>query len=201
MSLPVAILQFENCQVFKGAEITMSNKKKLIGLNVETLVLVAVWKNPFIFQGCIKITELHTHKEVLYFFRCKSNHSGQNDILSSNFSSDDYEFTHLYNELGFIQVCVTDPTKEYALDMMKYALHITLRKMISSRKNHFTSIDDIAMQAMINKVKPLLNKELTLPEDDHIGFAVAMDFSPQEDMGRSAVEVLLNKLESQEPAH
>jgi len=179
----------------------MSNKKKLISLNVETLVLVAVWENPFIFQGCIKITELHKNKEVLYFFRCQSGHREQNDILNNDFSSDDYKFTHLYNESGFIQLNVTDPTKEYALDMMKYALHVTLKEMISNRKVHFTSIDDIAMQAMINKIKPILNKELTLPEDDHIGFAVAMDFSPQEEMGHLAVQALLNKLEHQEQSH
>jgi len=169
----------------------MSTKKKLINLNIETLVLVAVWESPLIFQGCIKITALHKNKETLYFFRCQSKHRDQNDILNSDFSSEDYEFTHLYNELGFIQLSVTDPTKEYALDIMKYALHVTLREMISSRKIHFTSIDDLAMQAMINKIKPILNKELTLPEDDHIGFAVAMDFSPQEENGRLAVEMLL----------
>ena len=179
----------------------MSNKKKPSSLNVETLVLVAVWENPSIFQGCTKITALHNHKEVLYFFRCQSNHQEQDDILTNDFSSDDYEFTHLYNELGFIEWSLTDPTKEYALDMMKYALHVTLREMISSRKVHFTSIDDIAMQAMINKIKPILNKELALPEDDHIGFAVAMDFSPQEEMGRLAVQALLNKLERQEQSH
>lgn len=175
----------------------MSNKKQIAGLNVETLVLVAVWENPFIFQGCIKITKLHENNEVLYFFRCQSNHTEQNDILNNDFSPDDYEYTHLYNELGFIQLSFIDPIKEYALDMMKYALHTTLREMISSRKIHFTSIDDIAMQAMINKIKPILNKELSLPDDDHIGFAVAMDFSPKEEIGRLAVSALLKKLENQ----
>lgn len=170
-------------------------------LNVETLVLVAVWENPFIFQGCIKITEPLKNREALYFFRCHSYHDKQSDILSNNFSSDDYEFTHLYNELGFIPLNCPDPTKEYALDMLKYALHVTLGKMISSRKIHFTSIDDIAMQAMIDKIKPILNKKLTLPEDDHIGFAVAMDFSPQEEMGHLASHALLNGLESQEQSH
>lgn len=155
---------------------------------------MAVWENPFIFQGCIKITEPHKNEEVLYFFRCQSNHREQNAILNNDFSSDDYEFTDLYNELGFIELNVTDSTKEYALNMMKYALHVTLREMISSRKLHFTSVDDIAMQAMIKKIKPILNKELILLEDDHIGFAVAMDFSPQEEIGCLAVEVLLNIL-------
>lgn len=172
----------------------MLNEKKFISLNVETLVLVAVWNNPFVFQGCVKITESHQKKEILYFFRCQSSHRQQNDILNDDFSVDDYQFTHLYNELGLIELNVTDPTKEYALDMMKYALHITLREMISNRKIHFTSIDDIAMQAMINRIKPILNQELTFPEDDHIGFAVAMDFSPQEEMGHLAMQALLNQL-------
>jgi hypothetical protein len=179
----------------------MTNKKKSVGLNVETLVLVAVWERPFVFQGCIKITALHEDNEVLYFFRCESSHREQNDILNNEFSSDDYEFTHLYNESGFIPLSVTDPTKEYALYMMKYALHITLSEMISNRKIHFTSIDDVAMQAMINKIKPILNKGLTLPDDEHIGFAVAMDFSPKEEMGRLAALALLKKLESQEQSH
>ena len=78
--------------------------------------------------------------------------------------------------------------------MLKYAVHTTLREMITSRKLHFTAIDDIAMQAMITKIKPLLNKQLTWVEDDHIGFSVAMDFCPKEEMGYLAAEALLNKL-------
>lgn len=175
----------------------MSHKKKTISLNVETLVLVAVWEKPFIFQGCIKITALSKSKVVLYFFRCQSNHKEQHDILNDVFSSDDYEFTHLYTDSGFISLENVDSTKEYALDMMKYALHVTLREMISNRKIHFTLVDDIAMQTMINKIGPLLNKELRLPIEEHIGFAVAMDFSPQEEMGYLAGLALLNKLEKQ----
>ena len=187
--------------MLSGVKVLMSTKKQRIGLNVETLVLVAVWETPSIFQGCIKISALHKDKKVLYFFRCQSNHSEQHDILNNDFSSADYQFTHLYNELGYIQLSSIDPSKAYALDMMKYALHITLREMISSRKIHFTSIDDLAMQAMINRIKPILNKELILPEDNHIGFAVAMDFSPQEEMGYLAVQALLNQLENQEQSH
>lgn len=170
-------------------------------LNVETFVLVAVWEQPFIFQGCIKITELDTGNEVLYFFRCESNHSKQEDILNNDFSVDEYELTHVYNESGFIPLNISDPVQEYALDMMKYALHVTLREMLSSRKVHFTSMDDIAMQALINTVKPILNKKLTVPEEEHVGFAVAMDFSPQEEMGRLAAVALLGTLANPEQAH
>lgn len=32
------------------------------------------------------------------------------------------------------------------------------------------------MQELIDKVRPLLTSEFTVPEKDHIGFTVAMDF-------------------------
>ena len=54
---------------------------------------------------------------------------------------------------------------------------------------------------IINSPFCKFNKELTLPEDDHIGFAVAMDFSPQQKMRHLAVKALLNKLENQEQSH
>ena len=83
---------------------SLSNKKKIAGLLVETTLLVAVWENPFIFQGCIKITELNKNNQVLYFFRCQSHHKEQQDIVNDDFSADNYQFTHLYHELGFIQL-------------------------------------------------------------------------------------------------
>ena len=91
------------------------------------------------------------------------------DILHNDFLPYQYEFTHLYNECGLIQRNTLDQRQEDALYLLKYALHITLGKMLSGRMLHFTSIDDIAMQAMINKIKPVLNRGLALPEDDHIG--------------------------------
>lgn len=172
----------------------MSNKKKFTGINVETLVLVAVWEPPFIFQGCFKITELQCGDTVLFFFRCQANHVHQSNILHNDFSSEQYEFTHLYNEEGLIQLSNLDQIQEDALYLLKYALHVTLKEMLSSRQMHFTSIDDIAMQALIDKVKPILNKELTLPEEDHIGFAVAMDFRPEVEMALLAALCLLGKL-------
>ncbi len=68
--------------------------------------------------------------------------------------------------------------------------------MLTNRKTHFTSIDDIAMQALIDKVRPIFNRELTLPEEDHIGFAVAMDFRPEEEIALSAALTLLRKLKN-----
>ena len=174
----------------------MSNKKKFTGINVETLVLVAVWEIPFIFQGCFKITELQGNDTVLFFFRCQASHVQQSDILHNDFSSEHYEFTHLYNEEGLIQLSNLDLAQEDALYLLKYALHVTLGEMLSNRKIHFTSIDDIAMQALIDKLRPILNRELTLPEEDHIGFAVAMDFRPEEEMALLAALSLLGRLKN-----
>ncbi|PWY56283.1 hypothetical protein DGG96_07255 [Legionella qingyii] len=174
----------------------MSNKKVFTGINVETLLLVAVWDPPFVFQGCYKITELQGKNTVLFFFRCKAKHVQQSDILNQNFSPELYEFTHLYNQAGLIQLFNLEPTQEDALYLLKYALHITLGEMLANRTTHFTSIDDIAMQALIDKVRPILNQELTLREEDHIGFAVAMDFRPEEDIALSAALTLLDEFKN-----
>lgn len=176
----------------------MSNKKQFIGINIETLVLVAVWETPFIFQGCFKVTELKGEKNCFFFFRCQASHVQQSDILNYDFSPEQYVFTHLYNDTGLIQLSNLETTQGNALYLLKYALHITLGEMLSSRKMHFTSIDDIAMQALINKVKPILNRELTFPEEDHIGFAVAMDFRPQEETALLTALTLLGKLKNKD---
>lgn len=176
----------------------MSNKRKFTGINVETLVLVAVWEAPFIFQGCFKITELQGNNTAFFFFRCQADHVQQSDILHNDFLSEQYEFTHLYNEEGLIQLSNLYQAQEDALYLLKYALHVTLGEMLSSRKKHFNSMDDIAMQALIDKVRPILNRELTLPEDDHIGFAVAMDFRSEEEIALLAALVLLGKLKNKE---
>lgn len=173
----------------------MSNKKKFTGINIETLLLVAVWETPFIFQGCFKITELQGKNTVLFFFRCQVRHV-QSDILNHDFSPEPYEFSHLYNDEGLIQLSNLESEQEDALYLLKYALHITLKEMRTNRKTHFTSIDDIAMQALIDKVRPILNKELTLPDEDHIGFAVAMDFRPDKEITLSAALTLLRKFKN-----
>jgi hypothetical protein len=159
-------------------------------LNIETLILVAVWECPFIFQGCFKITQLHKDHTIILFFRCQSIHEQQMDILHEDFSPEEYEFTHLYNDSGRIIPNGQNQTHEDAVYLLKYALYVSLKEMLVNRKLHFTSIDDMAMQAMINRIRPILNKELVLPEEEHIGFAVAMDFCPQEEMGNAAALTL-----------
>lgn len=171
----------------------MPNKKNFKGINVETLVLVEIWEPTFVFQGCFKVSESNTEKAVLFFFRCKSSHRNQTDILNYDFSQEQYEFTHLYNNSGLIKLNNAAQVQEDAIYLLKYALHVTLREMLTNRKLHFTSIDDIAMQALIDRVTPILNRELTIPEDEHIGFAVAMDFCPEEETALLAALTLLRE--------
>jgi hypothetical protein len=169
-----------------------------INLNIETLILVAVWKQPFIFQGCFKITELNNNEKVLFFFRGQSSHATQNAIIQNEFSPYDYELTHLYNNLGLVQINMLNQTQEDALYLLKYALHTTLCMMLTRRNQYPNAIDDVAMQMMIDKITPIINKESPLPEgEDHIGFAVAMDFCPKEEMGLQAATTLLSKFKNQ----
>lgn len=173
----------------------MSIQQKQLELTIETLVLVAVWENPFIFQGGFKITPLGSDEAFVFFFRCQSSHGQQRDILHNDFSAYQYEFTHLYNERGAISQISLEKAED-ALYLLKYALHVTLCEMLSNRKLHFTSIDDVAMHAMITKIKPILSQAVTFPEDECIGFAVAMDFCPKEETASAAALALLKLKES-----
>ena len=64
--------------------------------------------------------------------------------------------------------------------------------MITQSKQHFVSIDDEAMNSIIKRIEPFLKQESSWNEHEQdIGFAVAMDFYPSEDMGEAAVRLLL----------
>jgi hypothetical protein len=159
-----------------------------IRISIETLVLVAVWKNPFVFQGCFKIIDQSRDTKKYIFFRCECNLSEKVDVIDQDFSPYDYQFTHLYNESELIQL----DTQEHALYLLKYALRTTLVEMITNQRHYLVSIDDIAMQSIIKQIQPVLNQ--TIPwsqEDTGIGFAVSMDFCPEEEMGQAAVLDLL----------
>lgn len=163
-------------------------------LNIETCVLVAIWQQPFIFQGFYRICELNSaKKEIILFFRYESYHKQQIDILDDAFSPYDYSLTHLYNESGILVLKNEEQKWEHPQYLLKYALHTTLKELIKSQKHLFTVIDDIAMHSMIERVRPILKMEMALTAEDSIGFAVAMDFIPQEEIGLSAAITLLNQ--------
>lgn len=159
-----------------------------ISISIETLVLVAVWKTPFVFQGCFKIIDQSRNTKKFIFFRCECNFAEKMDVIDQDFSPYDYQFTHLYDESELVQL----NAQEHALYLLKYALRSTLVKMITNQRHNLVSIDDVAMQSIIKQIQPVLNQATAWSQEDTcIGFAVSMDFCPEEEMGRAAVLDLL----------
>ena len=72
-------------------------KENNIELNIETLVLVAIWENPFIFQGSFAITNKGDYSKKSLVFRCECDLEDKIDIVEMDFSPINYKFTHLYN--------------------------------------------------------------------------------------------------------
>lgn len=163
-------------------------------VNIETLILVAAWSNPAIFQGCFKMSLIDSHQApIVLFFRCEyENNNGENHVDDS-FSPDEYIFSHLYNESHLISLEKKSEGMDYAEYILKYALYKTLLEMRTNQKQKFTSIDEEAMKAMIKRVELMLQREGAWEmSDEHIGFAVVMDFYPQEHMGQLAIKILFN---------
>lgn len=169
----------------------------LISINIETLVLIAVWNHPFIFQGYFKITEINGQSNQVLLFRCEYVKSSCMDVIDNEFSPYDYTFTHLYNESKLINLDALSHHNEYAIYLLKYSLHTTLLKMIQNTKQYLVSMDEVAMQSIVELIKPRFSQAaLCTQNNNDIGFAVAMDFSPTEEMGQSAALSLLGKINS-----
>lgn len=162
-------------------------------INIETLILVAIWDQPNIFQGCFKISTLKSEREEYFFFRCELSHSI--DFFVHEFYPDDYCFTHFYCTEEQLDLDNGGESIEYALYILKYALYITIKEMLAHRnqKHQFLYMDDIVLESLIQKIKPILNQNSLWSEGmKEIGFAVAMDFCPQEEMAEIAVQTLLS---------
>lgn len=165
-------------------------------INIETLILVTAWKNPSIFQGCFKFRCNRSQKKQFLMFRCECNKANPLDIIERDFTAEDYHFTHLYRETQPIYIDKTQNNiAEPILYLLKYALDISLRTMVLHHKQKITYIDEVAMQTLAAKIKPILN-QCTWVENDgeknHLGFAVAVDFHPTEATGEAAASDLLN---------
>ncbi len=173
----------------------MNAKMSHFDINVETLILVAIWgQNPSIVQGCFKVSTLRAQREQYFLFRCEIKNNPQTAHIEDEFYPENYQFTHFYNQEQTIYLNETNESQEYAVYILKYALHVTIKKMLitNPQKHQFLSMDDAFINSLIKKIKPLLNKEELWSEPlNEIGFAVAMDFCPQEKMGEAAVQALL----------
>ncbi|CAM2840628.1 Uncharacterised protein [Legionella steigerwaltii] len=163
-------------------------------INIETLILVAIWNQPNIFQGCFKVTTLYSQHEQYFLFRCEVHNSEQKDFIENEFCPEDYHFTHFYAQEQQIHLDKESESQEYALYILRYALYTTIKEMLinNPQKQQFLSMDDVFVDSLIEKIKPILNKEPLWDESmKEIGFAVAMDFCPREKMGETAVKTLL----------
>lgn len=160
-------------------------------INIETLILVAVWNQPFVFQGSFKIFDKNKHTERVLFYRCESKRAEKMDILEHEFSPYDYQFTHLYQVTDTHQHDFLDKRTDDALYLLKYALHSSLTKMITDKKQYLTYIDEMALISISKRISQVLNQGISMEEDEEIGFAVAMDFNPSEETGQAAVVNLL----------
>ncbi len=167
-------------------------------ISIETLILVAVWKKPAVFQGCFKIVDKRSARRRYFFFRCENPACTQQSLLEEEFSPLDFRWTSLYEETTKVHWDTEDETKTAACYVLKYALFTTLNQMLRSHTYDFLSIDEVAMQSLLEQVKPMLkSSELSWRNDcPELGFAVAMDFLPQEAVGEKAAVMLLGKRSS-----
>lgn len=170
------------------------NQPNFTHINIETLLLVAIWKHPFIFQGYFNITEKTNPCAQVLFFKCEYVKTACIDTVDDEFSPDEYMFSYLYNEERSIDLNSLRQHNDDALYLLKYALHTTLLLMLKNQKQGLVSIDEIAAQSIVEMCKPIFcQRALQAQKEYDIGFAVAMDFVPSEAAGQSAALVLLGK--------
>jgi hypothetical protein len=161
-------------------------------INIETLVLVAIWEKPFIFQGSFTITNKGDYSKRLLIFRCKCDLEDKMVIMNTEFSPINYHFSHLYNIQSEISLINIDYELELALYLLKFVLNETLKKIITHPEQHTIHIDDIASASISRQMENYLfyRQEKNLRDSD-IGFAVAIDFTPAEESGKIAAITLL----------
>ncbi len=167
-------------------------KEHNIAINIETLLLVAIWDKPFIFQGSFTITNQDDYSKGLLIFRCECTFENQMDIIETDFSPTNYQFTHLYNIQSEISLANINYESELALYLLKYALNETLKKIITHPKQHAIYMDDIALASIAQQMESYLfyRQEKNLENHD-LGFAVAIDFTPADELGQTSALTLL----------
>lgn len=162
---------------------------KYTAITIETLILVAAWKTPSVFQGCFKITKKKDDSTQYLLFRCESDIE-QNTMAKEDFSPNQYEFTHLYNDSNSRKIINLGAEVQNALYLLKYALHLTLNAM-RVKNQAIKYIDEVAMTLITETIKPILQDCSWTEKAEHVGFAVAVDFNPSEEIGEAAVLSLL----------
>ena len=169
-------------------------------LNIETLILVAVWSNPFVFQGSFKIISTENNFKGLLLFRCECDFIDKMDVINVDFSPYHYRFTHLSCEKSGAHFEENrDDGLEDAFYILKYALKESLRKMLTESKLYLTQIDEVAMSSLYQQIKnDIVSHDQSNIDNNDIGFAVSIDYTPTEDIGRKAAIALLEMNQNNE---
>jgi hypothetical protein len=162
-------------------------------LVIETLILVAIWEKPFIFQGYFFITSKQTSLRQYLWFRCEYHKAGCVDEIDDAFSFDDYVFTEVYNEDTTIQWCDGDWQYEQPLHALKYALHTTLQLMLRRHQKKTLIMDEVAINNIVTQFKNHQFNSNAYAKMVDIGFAVSMDFNPTEAVGQQVALMLLGE--------
>ncbi|AMP90827.1 hypothetical protein [Legionella pneumophila] len=170
------------------------NNNLNILINIETLVLVAVWSAPIVFQGSFTIFDRKNGKQYLIFYRCECQKANQTDILDDEFSPFDYQFTYLYAGSVRLHDNIFNQLSEDAIYLLQYALYLTVTKMLTTKKQNYIYIDEMALHSLTESIKQKFAEGKNFEMDAEIGFAVAMDFNPQEQAALYAVSSLLSCL-------
>lgn len=170
----------------------MQFMKHIQNITIETLVLVAIWEKPLVFQGVFLITNQANDSQQILFFRVESELPNKSAVVEVDFAPSHYQFTHLFNDHCHINLKNLDDKLILALYLLRYALNITLKTMIHHPSQYSTYIDEIAMSQLSHTIEDYFtNDRKSILQHQEIGFAVSVDFMPTEMIGRTAAMSLL----------
>ncbi|RUR13366.1 hypothetical protein [Legionella sp. km772] len=159
-----------------------------LSADIETTVLVAVWSKPIVFQGYYKITQPNPKNELFLYYRAVCEDYYQDDFLNEDFFPDQVEFTHLYNQQGIINK--HNNAKE-AVYLLKYPLFVTVTQMLKNQKQYLTYMDEIALNALIERTTALINNPVDTKLHEDLGFSVEMNFKAAEKESEAALKSLI----------
>nr|HAT8713884.1 hypothetical protein [Legionella jordanis] len=157
---------------------------------IETLILVAIWDIPSIFQGCFHLATASQEKQSLVFFRCECA-LGEAAILDDDFSEEYYQFTQLYRDKQQLDLAYWRQEKPDSLYILKYALHLSLQQMLRHNNWNLKYTDEIALSRIEQSIETILHAESFLKAAEHLGFAVAIPFIAHENNSQQAIDALL----------
>ena len=155
-------------------------------ITIETLILVSIRGTTKIFQGMWGITQKDSNHEQHYFFRCEAS---SNLLLPT-----DLEITELYAlEANHIVSANYQLVKIEAMYLLKYALFETINLMDTKTTATPIFSSDQNLEKLIVNLAPQLSKQQLLALPDEIGFAASIDFTPEDNAGIHAAQLLFEK--------